>query len=151
MMRLFKKNREIQISPKYYLLVQDKWAKKMSILSVNLSKMTLIIYLTLFIIIAGGTSIYNVCNGFSSKEEPMAIEIISNTTSVRVKPVLDIKPEQILSNAVFENIIHINFYLDTLKQSKEGHKVYDSIQYYRPGLLDSLDFMTKYYKTNFKK
>lgn len=151
MWRLLKKDNEIRISPKYYLLIQDKWAKKMNLLTSDLSKRSLVIYLSLFIIITGGISIYNVCNGFFSKESIVRTGIISNCNSIVVKSASYTKTETIVPTADFENISRINVYLDSLKQSNDGLKIYDSIDNYRPGLLDSLKFMTNYYKTNFKK
>jgi hypothetical protein len=151
MWRLFKKNNEIRISPKYYLLIQDKWVKKMNLLTSDLSRRSLVIYLSLFIIITGGFSIYNVYNGFYTEENIVKTVIISNGNSIVVKSASYPKTETILPTADFENISRINFYLDSLKQSKDGLNIYDSIDNYRPGLLDSLKFITNYYKTNFKK
>lgn len=151
MMRLFRKNKEIQISPKYYLLVQDKWAKKMSSLTSNLSRKSLVFYLTLFVIITGSINIYNVYDGFSSKEREGIERRINYNHLIVTKPKFNKADERVLPKAEFENITRFNFYLDSLKQSKKGQKVFDSINNYRPRLLDSLEFMTNYYKTNFKK
>lgn len=151
MWSLFKNQKEIKVNPKYYLLIQDKWAKKMSRLTSNLSRRSLVIYLMLFITTSGSISIYNIYGAFFSKEKSVAIGIISNSTSVVMKPVQVRTNERVLSKVEFEKIIRINSYLDSLKQSKEGQKLYDSIKNYRPGLLDSLEFVEKYYKTNFKK
>lgn len=151
MWALFKNQKEIKVNPKYYLLIQDKWAKKMSRLTSDLSRRSLVIYLMLFIITTGSVSIYNVYSAFSSKEKSVAIGIISNSTSVVMKPVQVRTNERVLSKVEFEKIIRISSYLDSLKQSKEGQKLYDRIKNYRPGLLDSLVFVENYYKTNFKK
>ncbi|WP_175556860.1 hypothetical protein [Flavobacterium johnsoniae] len=105
----------------------------------------------LFITASGSISIYNIYGAFSSKEKPVAIGIISNSTSVVMKPVQVRTNDRVLSKVEFEKIFRINSYLDSLKQSKEGQKLYDSIKNYRPGLLDSLVFVENYYKTNFKK
>lgn len=144
MKQLFKKDKEILINPKYYLLLQDKWSKKMSRLSADLSKQSMVFYLILFIVISAGICIYNVYNGFSPKEKPERIGVISNPTSAVVTPPADLNPK-----AEFENISGIGFYLDSLKESKKGKVIYDSIINFRPGLLDSLDFITKYYKNKF--
>lgn len=149
MRRLFKKNKEIRISPKYYLLAQDKWAKKMSALTSNLSKKCLVFYLILFVGSTASVSVYNLCNGFWCKEYKGGR--ISPDHLIVVKPALDIKKQTVLSRAEFENITRFNFYLESLKKSKQGKKIYDSISYNRPGILDSLVCIENYYKTNFKK
>lgn len=152
MMRwLFKKNKEIRISPKYYLLLQDKWAKKMSALTSNLSKKCLVFYLILFVSSTASVSVYNLCNGLWGKEYKAAGTRISPDHLIVVKPALDIKKQTVLSRAEFENITHFSSYLESLKESKEGKKIYDSILYNRPGILDSLVGIENYYKTNFKK
>lgn len=151
MWSVFKNQKEIKINQKYYLLIKDKWAKKMSGLTSNLSRRSLVVYLMLFIITSGSISIYNIYSAFFSKEKSITTGIISNSTSVVMKPVQVITNESVLSKTEFEKIICINSYLDSLKQSKKGQKLYDSIKNYRPGLLDSLVFIENYYKTNFKK
>lgn len=152
-MKLFNKNKEIQISPKYYLLIQDKWAKKMSVLTSNLSKQSLVFYLILFIIIAGSISLYNVYCGFFSKEyKQRGIGIRANSEHLIVtKLSLNKTNEKLLLKAEVENITNFSIYLDSLKESEEGRKIYDSIKNYRPGLLDSLVFIENYYKMNLKK
>ncbi|SHH93245.1 hypothetical protein SAMN05444671_4353 [Flavobacterium sp. CF108] len=149
-MQLFRKNREIRISPKYYLLLQDKWAKKMSVLTSDLSKQSLVFYLILFILITGGISLYNVYSGFSSKEyKQTGIGIRINFKSLIVpKPSLNRANETLLPKEKFENITSFSIYLDSLKESEGGRKIYDSIKNYRPGLLDSLIFIENYYKMN---
>ena len=77
MFGLFKKQKEIKINPKYYLFLQDKWAKKMGALTSDLSKNQKFFFLVLFVIIAGGISIYNIYKGFFPKDsEPLKIEVI---------------------------------------------------------------------------
>lgn len=152
-MRLFKKNKEIRISPKYYLLLQDKWAKKMSALTTNLSKQSLLVCLMLFVIITGSISFYNIYSSFFSEEynhTDIGIRIKSKHLN-ETKVSMNVKNKTVLSKAEFENISSFKFYLDSLKQSKEGKKIYDSINNYRPDLVDSVVFIENYYKTNIKK
>ena len=78
MFGLFKKQKEIKINPKYYLFLQDKWAKKMTALTCDLSKKKKLFFLFLFVITAGGISIYNIWKGFLPKNSrPLEIEAIS--------------------------------------------------------------------------
>jgi hypothetical protein len=152
-MWLFKKNKEFRISPKYYLLIRDKWAKKMSLLTSDLSKQSLVFYLILFIIITGSICLYNVYSAFSSKgHKQKSIGIRVNSEHLIVtKSSLDRTNETVLPKGEFENITSFSIYLDSLKQSEGGRKIYDSIKNNRPGLLDSLLFIENYYKINLKK
>lgn len=78
MFGLFKKQKEIKINPKDYLFVQDRWAKKMTALTSNLSKKKQLFFLALFVIIAASISIYNICKGFLHRDsKPLNIELIS--------------------------------------------------------------------------
>ncbi|RKR05182.1 hypothetical protein C8C83_4515 [Flavobacterium sp. 90] len=150
MMKLFKKNKEIRINPKYYLLIQDKWVKKMNTLTSDLSKQSLLIYLILFVIITGSISIYNIYRGLyckDYKQTDIGIRINSEHLIV-AKPSLNIT---VLPKIEFENISNFSLFIDSLKHTKEGKKIYDSITNCRPGLLDSIVFIKNYYKTNFKK
>lgn len=149
-MRLFRKNNEIRISPKYYLLLQDKWAKKMSVLTSGLSKQSLVFCLIVFILTATSISLYNVYSSFASKEyKQKGIEFrINSKHSIVTKPSLNRTNETLLPKAQLENVTRFVFYLDSLKESERGRKIYDSINNYRPGLLDSLVFIENYYKTN---
>lgn len=46
----FKKQKEIQVSNKYYEIVKDTWAKKMSSMTSGLSKKSLVLLLIVFIV-----------------------------------------------------------------------------------------------------
>lgn len=151
MWALFKKQKEVRISPKYYLFIRDKWVKKMDALTADLSKKSLVFLLVLFVVITGMICIYNVYRGFlSTNSNPVKVDSVSNCTNLYKKSVLK-KTNQLVSKTEYENFIRFRSYLDSLKQLPEGKRICDSIKYYRPGLLDSLDFIENYYKTNFKK
>lgn len=148
MMKLFKKNTEIRINQKYYLLVQDKWAKKMSALTSDLSKQSLLIYLILFIVITSSISLYNIYNGFSSKEYMKKGIRIHSGHLIMIKPSLHKKNEKLPPKSQFEHITNFSNYSDSLKELEGGTKIYDSVKNYRPGLLDSLVPIENYYKIN---
>lgn len=152
MWSVFKKQREIRISQKYYLIAQNKWAIKMGALTSNLSKKSLIFFLILFVVITGTIFIYNACKGFLSMNSSLVkVDIISNVSYLNKKPTLKKDVQIVLSKTEIENFAHFRFYLDSLKESAKGIRIYDSINYYRPGLLDSLVLIENYYRTNLKK
>jgi hypothetical protein len=150
---LFKKRRDTKIRSKYYLFLQDKWAKKMSALTAGLSKGRLVLLLVLFVVFSGTACLYNFSRGF--------FNTVSLSRSIELMPIgfsknrilLPRKPEQtatVLSKKEDENINSFSMYLDSLRKSPEGKRVYDSINYSRPGLLDSLYYVENYYQTKSK-
>jgi hypothetical protein len=148
----FKKQQNNRASSKFYLWMQDKWAKKMSSLADGLSKRSLICMLALFIILAGSISISNLCQVFSSStSNSIKIEAISKPAEIVKKDSVNSIKNISISKEEFETIIRFSQHLDSLSQSPKGKRVYDSIVYHRHGLLDSLVFIENYYKSNFKK
>jgi hypothetical protein len=140
-----------QIEHKYYLVIQDKWARKMSSVTSRLSKRKLICLLGLFVILSGSTCFYIISNAFFNR----------TTTSIKIIPIS--KPIDVLKESVstisgplsvtrteFKRITCFRMYLDSLGKSPTGKKVYDSIDRCRPGFMDSLVFIENYYKSNFK-
>lgn len=148
-----KKRKDVKISPKYYLFLQDKWAKKMSALTSDLSMRSLKCLLILFVLFTGIVCLYNLCCGFfSTNSVSQNIFVLTKTASKNHKP-LSQKPIQnipVLSKKELENITSFMLYIESLKQSPEGKRIYDSINYSRPGLLDSLYYVENYYKTKSK-
>ncbi len=62
----------------YCLLVQDKWAKKMSGLTKELSKKKVICFLFVFVVLSAGFFLYNIYAVFSQNN----VEILKNTFSI---------------------------------------------------------------------
>lgn len=133
MMRALFKNRQIPISPRYYLLVRDKWAKKMSALTVNLSKKVLVFYLILFVLIYAGTSLYTVYDALWSKEHHGRRARIDPDHLIVIKPSIDTSNHPGLSKTEFENAARFRIYLDSIKKSREKEKSIDSLHEKRAG------------------
>ena len=140
-----------QIVHKYYLVIQDKWARKMSSVTSGLSKRMLICLLGLFVILFGSGCFYIISESLSNS--------ITNTINIIPisKPINEIResvsPISVpisVSRAEFKRIICFRKYLDSLGKSPTGKKVCDSIDRCRPGFMDSLVFIENYYKSNFK-
>lgn len=98
MFRVFKNQKEIHIDSKYYLFLQDKWARKMNSLTSDLSRRKKLFFLFVFIIITGSISIYNIYKGFFTKDsKPLKMEVIS-------------KPARLHHSSLFiENYYKTNF------------------------------------------
>lgn len=77
---LFKKQDTPFVYNKYYLLAQDKWAKKMNVMTTGLSKKTLMYLLVLFIVTTTGFLLINIYMVFSAKDltSEKQTEIIKN-------------------------------------------------------------------------
>lgn len=136
---------------KLWLFIEDKWAKKMSSITSRLSERMLICLLALFVVLAGGACFYSISKSFS------------NATSLDIKIIRITKPVDAFEKSFgtigrplpssrneFKRVIDFKMYLDSLGRSPTGRTVYDSIDKYRPGLMDSLIFIENYYKSNFK-
>jgi len=137
---------------KYFLLVQSKWAQKMSSLTSDLSKRSLVVLWLGFTILSGCISIsivyWSFAGGVSGKIDIVSVSkpVIVNQKSKEniLKPIL-ISPKE------YKKIENFLSYMDSLKRSSSDKKVYDSIKLSRPGLLDSLVFIENYYKSNVKE
>jgi hypothetical protein len=164
MMRtLFKKHRKepmimvknshggFDIPMKFYLFVQDKWSKKMGIITSGLSKRKLVCSLALFVVLAGGVCIYGISRSFVNtvKDSIKIIPISKPMNAIDRSLVLNPKPFPVRQKE-FKRIVLFRMYLDSLGRSPIGKKAFDSINGLRPGLMDSLVFIENYYKSNCK-
>lgn len=151
MRALFNKRKEIRISSKYYLLIQHKWAKKMNTLTYGLSKKTLQILLSIFVIICGSVCIWIIYTAlFSKGHKPLIFDNSVKSAIPDNRPALIKDQRKILFNSEYEKISKFGNYIDSLKQSPNGKAFIDSINNCRPKLLDSVSFIQNYYRINYK-
>lgn len=79
---LFKKQKEIRISPKYYLLIKNRWAKRMNALTAGLSKRGQMYLLIVFVVLMGLLCVYHILKGFwITESNPLSVEKISTPTN----------------------------------------------------------------------
>lgn len=133
------------------LRLQYKCAHWLERKTAHLSRKSWIVILLCFTVFTGGCSIYLIVNSLwgNTTKSIIVTPITKPTNSVR----LEEKPIQlnaIINTTEFEKIIRFRKYLDSLGRSPTGKKVYDSIEQYRPGLLDSLTVIENYYYSHFK-
>jgi hypothetical protein len=139
------------LTRKYYLFVQDKWAKKMSSITSRLSKGQLLCLLALFVILTGGVCIYIISSSlFNTTSNSIKIISISKSVESYSKLLVIYPKPQSVSGKEFKRVGRFRIYLDSLARSPAGKRAYDSIDQCRPGLVDSLVFIENYYKSNFK-
>lgn len=134
------------------LRLQYKFAHWLERKTVTWSRKSWILILIFFTILTSGSSIYVVVKSLS-QSEANAIHIIPITKSIKGRKT-DSKTEQLkrsISSSEFEKIIRFRRYMDSLVRSPTGQKIKDSIIQCRPGLLDSLTIVEKYYQSQLKK
>ncbi|MDR7371044.1 hypothetical protein [Flavobacterium aquidurense] len=125
----------------------------MSALTSDLSMRTLKYLLILFVLFTGTVCLYNVwCGFFSPDSVSQKIFVLSKTAYKNQNPISQktVQNMPVLSKKELENITSFMLYIDSLKQSPEGKGIYESINYSRPGLLDSLYYVENYYKNKSK-
>ena len=148
---LFKKYERIQVSNKYYLLLEDKWAKKMSSLTSGLSRKKMVFVLIGFVVLSSSSNIYIIYRGFNSGISDSIDSVsISKPTKVNRQLRSNVLKSFPISKKEYETITHFRSYLDSLEKSSSGKRSYDSIKLVHPGLVESLAFIENYYKSNVK-
>lgn len=141
----------LSLTRKYYLFVQDKWAKKMSSMTSGLSKKRLIYLLGLFVILTSGACVCIISRSlFNTTSNSIKILSISKPVESFRKSLIIYPKPQSISGKEFKRVGRFRIYLDSLARSPTGKRAYDSIDRCRPGLVDSLVFIENYYKSNFK-
>lgn len=147
MRALFKKNKEIRISPRYYLLLRDRWAKKMSALTLHVSRQGLVFYLIVFVGSTGSLSVYSIYRSLCAKEYKNGGTPISPDHIIVVKSSLN-KTHQ---TRILETGSYNSTRFKGCQELGKGKKIRDTLQDNRPGLLDSLACNENYSKSNLKK
>lgn len=147
----FKKQKEIQVSNKYYEIVKDAWAKKMSSMTSGFSKKSLVLLLIVFIVFTGSICFSIVYRALVlDSSSVITIEPVSKPVQVNAKLKDNLKPFSISPQEYIKNI-HWRSYLDSLKGKPLGKKLYNNIVLCQPGLMDSIVFIENYYKSNVKE
>lgn len=129
-----------------YRHVQRRWVSWMAKHTVIFSRKTWKLILILFMLFAGGYNAYLIVSGLLEKaNKPFSLARIkrpahaSESRDVRVPcpglPVIE-----------YARIRMFRLYMDSLAQSPSGRVLHDSIARYRPGLIDSVQLIERYYQ-----
>lgn len=131
--------------------LQNRWATWMNRHTQTFSRNTWKLLLVLFVLTAGGYSIYLTIDAFFN----------ANGKSISIIPIK--KPAHInetgdaaattpsITDAGYSHIKNFRLYMDSLARSPSGKIIYDSIIMYRPGLMDSIRMIEKYYQQQKQK
>lgn len=147
----FKKRKDVQVSNQYYHMVKNAWAKKMSSITSDLSKKSLVLLLIVFVVFTSSICFSIVYKAIVlDSSTVIKNEVVSKPAQINSKRT-DVLKSFSVSPTEYKRIIHWKSYLDSLKASSWGKKTYDSIMLCRPSLMDSLVFIENYYKSNVKE
>lgn len=146
----FFKNRKVKhISNKYYLMLQDKWAKKMSSLTSGLSRKRMLVLYVFFVGFTGIINLSLICRGFESDlSYEMDVFPISRASGINNKSTNESSKPMPLKKGEYKKLMHFKIFTDSLLKSPAGKVIYDSIKSARPHLLDSIAVIENYYKIN---
>lgn len=147
-----KENSLIIYLKKGCLVLQKEWAVWMTRQSTKLSVKNQLLVFGLFIACSVGYSVYLISMTFSDLvPNKITVTQIINPINTFQTNDATIPKSSIVSKVELDKIIRFRTYMDSLARRTSGRKIYDSIVKNRPGLLDSLAVVEKYYQSNFKK
>lgn len=156
-MSLFKKreNKKIQSLPANKLLegignvvskMQEAWAKWMEHRTENLNHNQWLMVLGLFVLLTGGYCSYLISASVLSKRK-MVFSIPSIQMPITKTLEDKYRLAFTLSEKEYQKINRFRLYMDSLKSSPTGKLEYDRIIRQRPGLMDSLNSIERYYQS----
>jgi hypothetical protein len=131
---------------------QSTWAEWMQKKAEKLSGKGKLMVLLVFVLLAGGYSIYLIGRSFSENQTP-SFSIISIKRPANIQETGDeLKhTNAILSKSEYERIHQFRQYMDSLVVSASGKTLHDSIVALRPGLMDSIQVIENMYQSQIKK
>ena len=133
------------------LRLQYKCAQWLEHKTAHLSRKSWIVILFCFTAFTGSCSIYLIVKSLSGNtSKSITVTPITKPTNAIPFENEIMQLNATISKTEFEKIIHFRRYMDSLGRSPTGKKRYDSILYYRPGMLDSISIVEQYYHSQFK-
>lgn len=134
------------------LRLQYKCAHWLELKTAHWSRGSWTLILIVFTLGTSGYSIYVMVDSFSELGiSSIAITpIVKTTNAIQISKAMD-HLKVAISKGDYEKMVRFRMYMDSLGRSPTGKKIKDSINQNRPGLLDSLTIVEKYYHSQFKK
>jgi hypothetical protein len=134
--------------------VQHRWADRLQEKSERLSSTGKRVFLSLFLLIFGGGSIFIAWQAMVFTRLPVA-PAINRITPSSTEGAATLKApfpdEPFVPAREHQAILLFRHYLDSLGQTEKGQLIRDSILKQRPGLVDSLDMLERVYLMQSKK
>jgi hypothetical protein len=134
------------------LRLQYKFADWLERKTAHWSRRSWTIILIFFTIATSSYSIYVMVDSFSEPDVSSIpiTRIVKTTNTIQTHEKMD-QLKVVISKGEYEKTIRFRRYMDSLARSPTEKKIKDSINQNRPGLLDSLDKVDKYYHLQNKK
>lgn len=130
----------------FYLRLQTHWVKWMEKRTESFSKSNWTLFLMLFVMVTGGYSTYLLGSIFTAKAGK-AFTITPISKPGHLTETGDVKAEALsVSETEYRRIHNFRLYMDSLARSPSGKATYESITDDRPGLMDSVRYIEKYYQ-----
>lgn len=144
-----KKTERIALLANYYGQMRDRWARKMSALTTELSKRDMILILAGFVFFGSSLNFLIVYDSFKNHTpESIRISTISKVLTGPQEKKSVLQPFAI-SGEKYKAMMDFKMYLQG--QDSGAKALYDSLRIWRPGLLDSLVYIENYYRSNSKE
>ncbi len=129
-----------------YKRAQGGWANWMMKRTENFSKRTWIMLLALFVLFVSAYNIYVVVSTLNANgNAPFFVTPIKKPKHLTETGEVN-KQAVGVAEAEYNRIKNFRMYMDSLARSPSGKNLYDSITKHRPGLMDSVRFIEKYYQ-----
>ncbi len=135
-----------------FLRLQQRWAAFMQRHTERLSAKWKVIMLLFFCLCAGGLSLLFIARSFMSNHA-----VSFRVTQVKTPRHIGKSGEEntgailLVTKHEYERIQLFRKYMDSLAKSASGKKIYDSILFERPGLMDSIILIENIYQSQTKK
>lgn len=144
-----KKSSSEGVNRTLYQRIQFGWASWMQRHTARMAPKKWRFILFLFIMLAGGYSVFLAVRSLLGKGATILL-----VTPIQKPGILKQGKAAMEKGAITEpeyrRIRQFRQYMDSLMGNAEGKKVYDSILYYRPGLMDSVRFIENFYQQQSK-
>ena len=125
---------------------QRKWAIYLNHKAEKYSNRSKQIYLALFCLLFGGSSIYIIVRAIESPFGNLRVEKMSVPKYATESDTISaFQSMPVLTEKQYHNIQQFRKYMDSLQLTKAGKIKHDSIMKSRPGLMDSIDFIEQVY------
>lgn len=135
----------------WILKLQHGFANFMSQRTNRLSSFTMKLGLFLFLLMGSSLSIYLLLEAILQKEKTAAIHIDRIKVPVYADTPAEDIPGLVITKEMYEEMKSFQQYMDSLRQSKAGARIFDSILLIRPGLMDSVKKLEQIYLQQNKK
>ncbi|MFP9100711.1 hypothetical protein ACLI09_16805 [Flavobacterium sp. RHBU_24] len=126
------------------------WANWVSLRTAGLTKKGWLTALACFILLMGSYSGYLIVSAFTGTA-PISLKVAAIRKPAHTFNTGEAKAQARISDAEYRRIEGFHRYMDSLATDPKGRKAYESIIAKRPGLMDSIRQVEKYYqqsKTN---